>query len=259
MENKFAGRKALVTGGSHGIGFEIGKRLLDSGCEVALLSRNKDRLARAQEEMAQFGKSPMLLVCDVLDRAQIERAWNLIAQEWGGVDILVNNVGGGGRWGADSILQTDPNVWDEVYQKNSGATIQFTRLCLPHMVEKAWGRVVTITSIYGEQAGGRPWFNLAKVSQKVLMQNLSKHLEFSRRGITFNSVAPGAIFIPGTGWDDIRVSDPDKFEAFCESLPLGRMGAPEEVASIVAFLCTDEASLINGATIVADGGESIEL
>ena len=171
----------------------------------------------------------------------------------------MNNVGGGGRWGDERMLETDPTVWDEVFQKNSGSTTQLTRLALPNMVQQGWGRVVTITSIYAERAGGRAWFNIAKVAQKVLMQNLAKHVEFARRGITFNSVAPGATFIPETGWDELRVSDPDRFKAFCEQLPLGRMGTPVEVAAVVSFLCSDQASLVNGATIVVDGGESVEL
>jgi len=259
MRNQFVGRKALVTGGSHGIGFAVAKRLVEGGCEVALLSRNKDRLNLAIEEISKFGRVPVALECDVLDRVELEGAWNKLAEVWGGVDILVNNVGGGGRWGGESILQTDPNVWDEVFQKNAGATTQLTRLSLPHMAQKGWGRVVTITSIYAERAGGRAWFNIAKVAQKVLMQNLSKQPEFVRKGITFNSVAPGATYIPGTGWEELRLSKPHEFAAFCEALPLGRMGTPEEVAAVVAFLCSDEASLVNGASLVVDGGESVEL
>lgn len=259
MSDKFVGRKALVTGGSHGIGLAVAHRLVAGGCEVALLSRDENRLGMARKELAKFGREPVLLECDVLDRVQLEKAWSALAEQWGGVDILVNNVGGGGRWGKESILQTDPNVWDEVFQKNTGATTQLTRLSLPYMIQKSWGRVVTITSIYAERAGGRAWFNLAKVAQKVLMQNLAKQVEFVRNGITFNSVAPGATYIPNTGWEELRVSDPTQFEAFCESLPLGRLGTPEEVAAVVSFLCSDEASLVNGATIVVDGGESVEL
>lgn len=259
MSNQFVGRKALVTGGSHGIGFAVARRLVESGCEVALLSRNDDRLTLAREEMAKSGKPPVVLSCDALNRVELERAWNKLSELWGGVDILVNNVGGGGRWGANSILQTDPNVWDEVFQKNAGATTQLTRLALPYMVQRGWGRVVTITSIYAERTGGRAWFNIAKVAQKVLMQNLAKQPEFARKGITFNSVAPGATYIPGTGWEELRLSSPSEFAAFCESLPLGRMGTPEEVAAVVTFLCSEEASLINGASLVVDGGESVDL
>lgn len=259
MSDRFRGRKALVTGGSHGIGLAVAQRLVSDGCEVALLSRDKERLCLARDELAKFGQEPILLVCDVLDRSQVEAAWWKLAEDWDGVDILVNNVGGGGRWGKKSILETDPIVWDEVLQKNFGATTQLTRLSLPYMLQNSWGRVVTVTSIYAERAGGRAWFNVSKVAQKVLMQNLSKQVELVRKGVTFNSVAPGATYIPDTGWDQLRVSDPAQFEAFCESLPLGRMGTPAEVAAVVSFLCSEEASLVNGATIVVDGGESVEL
>jgi 3-oxoacyl-[acyl-carrier protein] reductase len=136
--------------------------------------------------------------------------------------------------------------------------MKYTRMFLPYMLEKKWGRVVTITSIYGKQAGGRPWFNVAKAAQTTLMKNLAINSEYASSNITFNSVAPGGIWIPNTGWETTRDKDPAAFRKFVESnFPRGSLGTPKEVASLVVFLCSEKASLINGASISADGGESV--
>jgi len=124
------------------------------------------------------------------------------------------------------------------------------------MVKKNWGRVVTVTSIYGNYIGGRPWFNISKVAQNILMKNLAKQKEFTRKGITFNSVAPGAVMIPDTGWAELKEINKAEYDEFIETLPLGRMGSPEEIANLIIFLTSEKASLINGASIVVDGGES---
>jgi 3-oxoacyl-[acyl-carrier protein] reductase len=144
-----------------------------------------------------------------------------------------------------------------VYDKNLTSAMKYSRMFLPYMLEKKWGRVVTITSIYGKQSGGRPWFNVAKAAQTTLMKNLSTNPTYASANITFNTVAPGGIWIPNTGWETMQQEDPEGFESFIKSnFPRGSMGTPEEVANLVTFLCSEKASLINGAAISADGGES---
>jgi 3-oxoacyl-[acyl-carrier protein] reductase len=125
------------------------------------------------------------------------------------------------------------------------------------MSANKWGRVVTITSTLGRLGGGRPWFNIAKTAQTVLMKNLALNRDFVREGITFNSVAPGCIAIQNTGWHEEELKDPESFKAMLDAdFPLGRLGTPEEVADVVTFLCSVKASLVNGASILVDGGES---
>jgi NAD(P)-dependent dehydrogenase (short-subunit alcohol dehydrogenase family) len=125
------------------------------------------------------------------------------------------------------------------------------------MVQEGWGRVVTVTSTLGKQGGGRPWFNMAKCAQTAMMKSLAMNHEFARAGITFNSVAPGCIMIPDTGWERQMQQDPNAFREMVDrTFPLGRLGTPEEVASLVVFLCSTQASLVTGASILADGAES---
>lgn len=252
-------KTALVTGGSHGIGLSIAKKFHLNGIKVALLSRDAEKLERAKGEMDPNSEDILLLKADVLRDSEVEEAWSRVESQWGGVDILVNNVGGGGRWGSPKALETSSDVWTEVYKKNTGVAIELTMRALPHMVERGWGRVITITSIHSHFLQGRPWFDIAKVGQRALMKSLASEKEFARAGITFNAIAPGAIDIPDTGWDYMKQNDPESYQNFVERLPLGRLGTPEEVANLVFFIASGDSSLLNGASIVIDGGETSEL
>ncbi|MBV8407513.1 MAG: SDR family oxidoreductase [Alphaproteobacteria bacterium] len=258
MELGLRGKFALVTGGSHGIGLASAKRLAAEGCNVAICSRSQARLDAATAELEPYGVRLLSVVADVLEADAADRVMDAVDAEWGELQILVNNVGGGGRWGKENVEETDIRVWSEVYEKNAMAAVRFTRRALPHMRRARWGRVVTITSIYGGKEGvGRPWFTMAKAAETALMKSLSGMGYLVREGITFNSVAPGGIWIPGTGFEDEQRRDPEAFQRQLDAeYPLKRLGTPEEVAAVVAFLCSTEASLVNGANITVDGGQS---
>ncbi len=257
MDLGLSGKRALVTGGSHGIGLATAKALVAEGCDVAICSRNEERLAGAAKILKLSGRTIIAAPCDVHAPADIQRFCAEVTKAWGGVDILVNNVGGGGRWGKESIEATEERVWTEVFEKNALAAIRFTTYFLPYMRAKKWGRVVTVTSRYGREGGGRPWFNMAKAAQTSMMKTLGMNHDLAGAGITFNSVAPGHIMIPGTGLEDQMKKDPAGFKAFLDAeCPLGRAGSPEEVGAVIAFVCSAQASLINGAAIAVDGGES---
>ena len=256
MELGLKGKYALITGGSHGIGRSIAIELAKEGVNIAICSRTQSKLDETISILKQYNVVSISVNVDVLEADAVDKVMNVINKRWGKLDILVNNVGGGGRWGKEEPLDTKPEVWGEVYQKNAGVATQFTMKSLPYMLENKWGRVITITSTYGLQGGGRPWFNMAKAAQTALMKNLAIKKPYVRSGITFNSVAPGAIFIPDTGWEDKQKNDPEGFAKLLdENWPMGRMGTPEEVANVVVFLCSPKSSLVNGASILVDGGE----
>lgn len=257
MDLGIKGKYALVTGGSHGIGLATARSLADEGCNVAICARNEARVAQTVHDLKAQGVEAFGELADVLVPGNIERVMKVVIDTWGTIHILVNNVGGGGRWGSPSVEETPEEVWIDVYNKNAMAAVRFTRLAIPFMRKQKWGRVVTVASIYGREGGGRPWFNMAKSAEISLMKTLAMKADLVRDGITFNSVAPGAIMIPDTGWEDERKKNPKEFEKMVKlNFPLGRLGTPEEVASVIVFVCSEKASLLNGACIVVDGAES---
>jgi 3-oxoacyl-[acyl-carrier protein] reductase len=174
-----------------------------------------------------MGVQSLGIVGDVLLPGDIERIFKTVLEAWGTLHILVNNVGGGGRWGTAVIEETPETVWTEVYAKNALAAVRFTRLAIPPMRKQRWGRVVTISSIIGREGGGRPWFTMAKSAEISLMKTLAMTPYLVRDGITFNTVAPGSIMIPDTGWDQERLKNPEQFrQTLDRDFPLGRLGLP---------------------------------
>ena len=256
MDLGIRGRYALVTGGSNGIGLAIARQLAEEGCHVAICARNEARVDEATKELKANGVEAIGISADVLIPEDIDRVMQTVISAWGTLHILVNNVGGGGRWGKPSVEETPEDVWVDVYNKNAMAAVRFTKRALPFMRKQQWGRVVTISSISGREGGARPWYCVAKSAEIALMKALAMDPNLARDGVTFNSVAPGSIMIPGTGWDRTRNEQPEAFRQVVEGLPLGRLGTPEEVAYVVAFLCSDKATFLNGASVTVDGAES---
>ncbi|HCJ67001.1 MAG TPA: hypothetical protein DHV62_06675 [Elusimicrobia bacterium] len=256
MDLQIKGKYALITGGTHGIGRSIALALADEGCNVAVCSRNKERVEKTISELKAKGVDCIGIQADVMLESDIKRVMKTVIDKWGTVHILINNVGGGGRWGSEIVEETKKNVWLEVYTKNALVAIRFTTLAIPYMRKQKWGRVVTITSIFGREGGGRPWFAMAKSAQTTLMKSLSMKHYLAEDCITFNSIAPGAIMIPDTGWEQVAKQNPKEIEEFIKrELPLGRFGTPEEVANVVVFICSEKASMLNGASIPVDGGQ----
>ncbi len=247
---------ALITGGSHGIGKSTALSLAEEGCNVAICARNKDKIEKTVEEIKEKGVESLGIIADVTIVEDIELVMKNIIDSWGRIHILINNVGGGGRWGKENIEDTQEQTWLDVYNKNALAALRFTIRVIPCMRKQKWGRIITVSSIYGKEGGGRPWFNMAKSAEISLMKTLAMTNYLARDGITFNSVSPGNIMIQDTGWDREQKENPLKFKKLLEEKPLGRLGTPEEVANVITFLCSEKASLINGSCIVVDGGET---
>jgi len=246
LENKVA----LVTGGSHGIGQAICVALAEEGCEIYFCSRGVRYDPYVTFQMVQ---SNGVRCYNKEINASTEATVNEVVKDvfdcCGGVDILVNNIGGGSSWGnTENWDETPSNKWEEVMQHNYMTSVWFTNAVVPHMVMSGWGRVISIAAVYGKERGGMPWFHAAKSAQIALMKSYSGNSKYVTNGITFNTICPG--------FTDVRHKDKVFGEEELEKVPLRRFGYPEDVAPLVAFLCSDKASYINGACITVDGGMS---
>ena len=257
MEFGLQGKIALVTGASYGIGRAIALALAAEGCALAICARGIARLEATAADLLACGAPVEAIAADATNGDDVRRVVDKVAERFGGLHILINNVGGGGGRLDLPIEDVPEQVWQEHHERNALAAVRFTRLAIPLMRRAGFGRVVTVTSTKGKEGGGLPWYTMTKSAEIGLMKSLALTPELVRSGITFNSVAPGRIIFDGNDWDQFRREAPQRYaEKLSQRLPLGRAGTPEEVAAVVAFICSMQASLVNGACIAVDGGES---
>jgi 3-oxoacyl-[acyl-carrier protein] reductase len=195
------------------------------------------------------------VVADVSAQQGAERVVQATLQAFGGVDILVNNVGT--ARGAD-ILETPDAVWQEAFDQTLFPAIRMSRLVVPHMRQQKSGSIVMIASIWGRESGGRMTYNAVKAAEISLAKSMAQQL--AKDGIRVNSVAPGSILFPGGSWDKRQQADPAGIAEFIErELPFGRFGRAEEVGAAVAFLASPRASWISGSCVPVDGCQSRSL
>jgi 3-oxoacyl-[acyl-carrier protein] reductase len=256
MDLELRGKIAIVTGSSRGIGRAIALALAGEGCRVVLCGRTaatlEEAVAEARRRAQAAGGDATGVVCDVTTAAGVAALVDGARSAFGGVDLLVNNVGGSGARDfhdvddADLAAALDRNLWP---------AFRCSHAVLPELRARGGGAIVMITSIWGKEAGGAPSYNVAKAAEMSLVKAMAHDL--ARDQIRVNAVAPGSILFPGGGWERRQQADPDGIAAFvARELPFGRFGAPEEVADVVTFLLSARARWVHGATVVVDGGQS---
>jgi 3-oxoacyl-[acyl-carrier protein] reductase len=252
MELGLHGKVAIITGASRGIGKAIASSLAAEGCHLAIIARGSQALNEAAAELRQSGVEVLALPADVTRTNEIDAAVKQVKDLYGRIDILVHNAGG--ARGQD-VFDTDAEDWQNALALNVVALSHFARLVVPIMSELGSGRIITISSIFGREAGGRTAYNALKAALISLTKSLA--IQLAPQNILVNSVAPGSILFPGSSWDRRVQADPVGMQAFVQqNLPLGRFGTPQEVAALVVFLASPRASLITGSCLTADGAQS---
>lgn len=256
MDLGLEGKVALIAGGSRGIGLAIARGLAREGCRLALCARGEDDLRRATVDLGALGAEVLALPVDITEGEAGIRLVDAVVDRFGSLDILVNNAGGNRR---GNFADLDDDAWESILDLNFKAHVRLSRAAIPAMREGG-GSIVFVASIYGREAGG-PGLAIYNSTKSALI-SLSKimALELAPEGIRVNSVAPGSIRFPGGSWDRRCRDDPEGMATFVEqNLPLGRFGRAEEVADAVTFLVSERASLITGACLNVDGGQSRSL
>ncbi len=247
-------RVAIVTGSSRGIGRATAEALAAEGARVVLNARGAETLEQTARGLRDDGAQVLPVAADVMTVDGCERLVRTALDEWGGIDILVNNVGGG----AAGSLTEDDDAWQAAYDWTFWPSLRLSRLVAPHMQRQRRGAIVMVSSIYGRERGGRAAYQVVKSAQISLAKALA--LELAPDNVRVLSVAPGSILFPGGSWWRRREADPDAMAAFVErDMPLGRFGEAREVGDVICFLCSDRASLMTGASVQVDGGQSYSL
>ncbi len=254
MDLGIAGKNALVTGGSRGLGRQCAISLASEGVNVAICGRTESTIAGTVADLEALGVKAVGAVADVTDIDDLPRLHRECVESLGPIDILVNNAGG--SLGVTDLAETPLDAYRSVFDFNLFNGYELARLALPHMKERRWGRIINIASIWGREHGG----NIGYMSAKAAVIAATKHagLSLAKDGITVNSIAPGSISHPEGGWERFQNEQPKEVVAdfIATHLPMGRFGWPEPVGDLCAFLSSDRADLITGSCIVVDGGQS---
>jgi len=248
---------AVVTGGSRGIGKGIALGLAKEGCRLAICARNENELTNVVEEIKQSGVEVLGFAGDITKAEDVDRFSKAVLDNFGQVDILVNNVGGNKR---NLFENTSLQDWQEIMNLNLLSHVKVTHSFLPEMKKQGSGAIIFISSIFGRESGG-PTLSIYNSSKAALI-SLAKVMssELASEGIRVNSVAPGSIRFTGGSWDKRCIADPEGMAEFVKKeLPIGRFGTVDEIANVVCFLASERASLVTGACINADGGQSRSL
>ena len=253
MDLGLNGKVAVVTGASRGIGRAIAQALAAEGCAVAIGARGEAALTVVAREIEAAGGRALAVPGDLTAQEGVSRLVDGATAQFGGLDILVNNLGGSAP-ANKPFMDTTSSDWQGVVGLNLYSAIEASRAAVPHLRKRGGGAILIISSIYGRESGGYTGYNAVKSSLNSLAKSMSR--ELAPDNIRVNALAPGSIIFPGGSWDRRQQADPDGIAEFVKrELPFGRFGRPEEVASVAVFLCSEPASWVSGACIPVDGSQ----
>jgi 3-hydroxybutyrate dehydrogenase len=253
---KLKGQTALITGASRGIGEAIARALAAEGAQVAITGRSAQELETLQKEFSGLGVRCESIVADLTQNGAVEQVWAQAAQAFGHIDILMNNAGMGSSANPKSVVDYDDAFWETLLYVNLTVPYLFSKKALPSMIERRYGRIIMTASVnskIGLLHGAA--YAASKHGLLGLMRTLA--IETAQQGITVNAICPGPV---RTRMNNLRVEYEAKrlgisiaeFEA--SLTPIGRRLEPHEIAPLVVYLASREASVITGQAFNIDGG-----
>ena len=258
MDLGIENRTALVSGSSRGIGRAIAAAFLQEGCRTMVTAREARGLEECRESLAtEFGSSQVLSFAgDLTNDAAIRECRIAFTRQWGAPDFVVANIGSGR---SQMGPLPDLRAWRESFEGNLWSAVQFLQEFLPEMISRGSGSAVVIGSIAGMESIRAPLpYSAAKAALESWVKNAAR--EVGSSGVRINLVSPGNISFDGGSWHQRSREDPEGVRRYLAAeVPLVRFGTPEDVASLVVFLCSDRAAFVTGARFVADGGQTRSL
>jgi NAD(P)-dependent dehydrogenase (short-subunit alcohol dehydrogenase family) len=241
-------RKAIVTGAGQGIGRSIALKMAQEGADVVIAEMNPHTGNQTKKDVEALGRKALFFPVDVADQRQVKGMVEEVLKKWGKIDILVNNAGfdrGG------TLLKVKEEDWDAVLDVHLKGTMNCIQAVAPHMIENRYGKIVNISSIYGK-SGGIAAISYSSAKAGIIGLTKSVARELGRYQINVNVVLPGLTLTPTIA----KMAEKYK-NMIIDNTPLGRIGQPEEVANVVAFLASDEASFMTGASVEVSGGAAM--
>lgn len=252
----FLDRVALVTGGGRGLGREIALAFARLGADVVIASRSADNLAPTAADIEALGRRCLAMPTNVREPAQVDALLDAALDRFGAVDFLINNAGG--QFPARPLDISD-NGWRSVVDLNLNGTWNVCQRVGRHMVGRGFGSIVNIVHVYSFDRGAPPFAHSGAARAGVV--NLTRTLAYywARKGVTVNALAPGSVATAGLREEEYAHADRDDYEQqSLRDIPSHRLGEPEEVAAQCLFLCSPAARYVNGAHLIADGGQYLD-
>ncbi len=250
IKNKFdlSGKVAIITGSSKGIGEAMARGMAECGAKVVISSRKQEAVDEVAEKFKSDGLEATGIACHVGEEEQLQNLVAKTVEAFGGVDILVNNAAINPLW--KPIAQMDGAIFDKMVNVNVKSCFTLSNLCYPHMVERGGGSVIHISSVEGlKPSFGLGVYSMTKAAVIMLTQNQAK--EWGPDSIRVNAICPGLVKTKLSAglWQNEAI-----LEKYEQSIPLGRMAMPEEMAGLALFLASDASSYTTGGIFTADGG-----
>jgi len=240
-------KRVVVAGGSRGIGRSIALAFAESGAHVSICARNADALEATRKELAAFGGTVHAAQCDLASEKEIARYVPEAAAALGGIDVLVNNA-------SALALGDDEASWEQSLAVDLLATVRASRAAIPFLVKGREPAIINIASGSGMNPSVRtPAYGAAKGA--AIHYTRTQAATLAMKGIRVNCVAPGSIEFPGGGWEKRKREEPALYNQVLASMPAGRLGRPEEVASVVLFLASSAAIWVTAQVIGVSGGQ----